>query len=379
MTRTVVHFTDSAAFGGAEQALLHVLAGLDRRRWRPVLFHHPEPGLAPLLEEARRLDVELRAVPLMPLGSRGAARAPQFIRALQAARPAVFHAHLTWPLACKHGLTAAILARVPAIVATEQLFVEAAYSRTTRIQQRLIAKGVHCYIAVSREVARRLRQAFRMPEHKIKVVHNAIPLDSFDRPANSALRAILAGPAERPIVLTTARLDRQKGLCYLLKAAALVPEALFVLAGDGPERASLEAQAHQLGMDDRIVFLGYRQDISDLLASCDLFVLPSLFEGLPLAVLEAMAAGKPVIATAIGGTDEAVVPGETGLLVPPADPGALAEAIRALLSDPARAQRLAARGKDRAHREFSAATMVQRITHIYDEALGLREGSHGGC
>jgi glycosyltransferase involved in cell wall biosynthesis len=129
-------------------------------------------------------------------------------------------------------------------------------------------------------------------------------------------------------------------------------------------------------VSDRVVFLGYRQDIPDLLASCDLFVLPSLFEGLPLSILEAMAAGKPVIASAIGGTDEAVLHGETGLLVPPADPTALAAAIHTVLSNPLLARRLAAAGKARVYRTFSAEAMVQRVTQTYEEILSSHEAPH---
>jgi glycosyltransferase involved in cell wall biosynthesis len=370
MTRTVVHFLESAEFGGNEQSLLHLLAGLDRRRWRPVLFHHPEPGLKPLVERARRLDVTLRPVPRMQRGQ-ALVRMPEFVRELRRERPAVFHAHLNWNMACKFGLIAAVLARTPVIVATSQLFVE--YQLPLKafvyVLQRLLARGVDRYLAVSDHVAARLCQTYGLSATKVCVVHNSVFPAAFKRPANAELRAKLTGATARPIVLSLARLDKQKGHCYLLEAAVLVPEALFVLAGDGPERPALEAQARALGLNGRVAFLGYREDVCDLLASCDLFVLPSLFEGLPLSVLEAMAAAKPVVATAIGGTDEAVVHGETGLLVPPADSAALAGAIRTALSEPILSRRLGAAGRARVREEFSAETMVRRITEIYDELL----------
>ena len=148
-----------------------------------------------------------------------------------------------------------------------------------------------------------------------------------------------------------------------------MPDALFVIAGEGPERRSLEARARALELDGRVVFLGYRNDPADLLSACDLFVLPSLFEGFPLSVLEAAAAGRPVIATAVDGTVEAVRHGETGLLVPPADPAALAAAINALLRDPALAFRLGAAAKIHAYREFSADRMIEQVTESYDELL----------
>ncbi len=189
------------------------------------------------------------------------------------------------------------------------------------------------YIAVSNEVKERLRKDMAVPESKIKVVHNGIRLARFSRQTDPELRRELTQGSGRPIVLTPARLHSQKGHIYLLQAAALVPDALFVLAGEGPERRSLEDVAKGLGLETRVRFLGQREDIPDLLACCDVFVLPSLYEGLPLSVLEAMAAGKPVVATRIGGTAEAVVHGVTGMLVPPENPRELAAAIRTLLAD----------------------------------------------
>jgi glycosyltransferase involved in cell wall biosynthesis len=376
MMRSIFYFTDTGNFGGAEQALLTLIAGLDRRRWQPTLVHHPEPGIKPLLEQARKHDVALWSVPRMPLGWGGAAQVPSFFRALRAKRPAVFHAHLTWPLGCKYGLVGAVLARVPTVIATLHSFLEVPYGYATHIQQRLLALGVGCYIAVSHEIGRQLGQTFRVPGCKIKVVHNAVSLGAFNGAADSSLRASLARANDGPLILTTARLDRLKGHSYLLQAAALVPEALFILVGDGPERVRLEAQASELGLDNRVIFLGYRQDVPELLASCDLFVLPSLLEGLPLAVLEAMAAGKPVIATQVGGTDEAVVDGKTGLLVPSADPMALACAIRKLLSDRPLAERLGVAGQARVRRHFSAESMVQRVTKIYDELSNSSRTHH---
>ena len=305
---------------------------------------------------------------------------PQFLRELRRERPSVFHAHLNWPMACKFGLLAAALARIPAVVATEQLFVEYRFPLKSLVYalQQVIASGVDRYIAVSQHVARRLRQSFALSAPKLCVVPNSVFLAPFVRPVDAELRAKLIGTNARYFILTVARLDKQKGLEYLLEAAALVPETIFVLAGAGPERPALEAQTRALGLNNRVVFLGYRDDVDNLLASCDLFVLPSLFEGLPLSVLEAMAAGKPVVATAIGGTDETIIDGETGLLVPPADPAALANAIRRLLADPILSRRLGTAGRARVHQQFSAQNMVRRITEIYDEILDSRKAQHGG-
>jgi glycosyltransferase involved in cell wall biosynthesis len=208
------------------------------------------------------------------------------------------------------------------------------------------------------------------------VIPNGISLTAFDQTTQVDRHADGAGTTQQPIVLTIARLHEQKGLNYLLEAAVSVPEAVFLLAGDGPDRVNLEAQAQALGLGQRVVFLGHRRDVPALLATCDVFVLPSLYEGMPLSILEAMAARKPVIATAIGGIDEVIAPDKTGLLVPPHDSGALAAAIRSLLFDRTRAQQLAANGRVRVEQDFAAEVMVRRVVQIYDELLGASGAAH---
>jgi glycosyltransferase involved in cell wall biosynthesis len=371
--RTVVHFVDTDTFGGSEQSLLHLLEGLDRARWRPVLLHHPAAGLAQLLEGAAAAGVTVRQVPRVS-DADVAWRLPGLVRALGVDRPAVFHAHLNWPLACKFGLVAARIRRVPVVIGTVQLFVAVLVNRSVRFQQRIVSAGVHRYVAVSEEVARRMATCFGISPAKLRVIHNGIDPGPFGRPPDARLRTALIGDPHRPLVLTLARLAPQKGLDTLVAAARLVPEAVFVVAGDGPERGALEAQAATLGLADRMRFLGHRRDVAALLDACDVFALPSLFEGLPLAVLEAMAAGKPVVASHIGGTDEAVLEGVTGLLVPPADPCALARAIRVVLADPALARRLGAAGRSRVDAEFSARRMVRAVEATYDEVLAATEG-----
>jgi len=366
MTRSIAYFVDSVVFGGTEQALLNLLSGLDRRQWRPIVFHHDEPGLAPLLEGARTLDVKLRAVPRQDKMGRAAATVTLF-RELRAERPTIFHAHLNWQSGCRLGVVVAAAARVPVRVATVQLFVDLPRSLSLYVWRRIVTAGVDRYIAVSRELGKRLETS-GVPGNKIQVVHNGIPSERYARPAPpQELRRRLAGDMCRKIVFTAARLHAQKGHHVLLQAATLVPNAVFVLAGDGPDRDELERQARRLGLGDRVLFLGYRQDIADLLATCDVFVLPSLYEGLPLSILEAMAAGRPVICSAIGGSNEAVSNGDTGLLVQPENPTELASAINMMLSNPDLGQRLAGAAKTRVMKEFSATRMAESNMQIYEE------------
>ena len=366
MKHRIVFYTDTQGFGGAEQSLLHLMAGLERGAWDPWLACHPRADIEPLLDGARARDVPL--LPLPPLFD-GWKSTWRFASQLREMRPHVFHAHLTWPLACKHGLLAAVLARVPAVVTTVHLFVELPYPLRARLLHRLVGLGVHRHIAVSRALGRRLQERFKIPGQAIRAVPNGIPLASFAGAEESPLRSTLAGPTSRPIVLNVGRLVGQKGQLHLLEAAALIPAAQFVFAGDGPDRDVLQAKALELGLDERVTFLGQRADIADLLSACDVFVLPSLFEGLPLSILEAMAAAKPVVATSVGGNPEVIADGETGLLVPPADPAALAAALRRVLSDAALAARLAAAGHAEVQRGYSVDAMVRGVTAVYAELL----------
>jgi glycosyltransferase involved in cell wall biosynthesis len=369
--RTVVHFLDSDTFGGCEQVILLLLAGLDRERWRPVLFHHESPGISRLLVEVDRLGIPRRSCP--EINSRSIMTAlPQVIRELRAIRADVVHVHLNWLLACRHQIAAAWASRVPAIVATSHLCGPIQHGRFDLLKRRLQASAVDRFIAVSDEVRDRLCSGLGLKESKVRVVRNGIQFTRFQQRADPALRAAVCDGCERPIVFTSARLHTQKGHIYLLDAARCIPEAVFVIAGDGPEHRRLEEYAKQIGVEDRVRFLGQREDVSGLLANCDVFVLPSLYEGLPLSVLEAMAAGKPVVATSIGGTKEAVVDGVTGLLIPPRDPSSMAAAIRKLLFDTSLAKRLGAAGRVRAAEAFSCESMARGVTRVYEEIFSSR-------
>jgi glycosyltransferase involved in cell wall biosynthesis len=198
------------------------------------------------------------------------------------------------------------------------------------------------------------RRDGRSPSH---VVSLGIDLDRFDG-ATPALRS------DRPLVGNVARLAPQKDHATLIEAARLVPEAQFVVAGDGELREELERQAK--GTSVRL--LGARHDVPDVLASLAVFAFPSLFEGLCLAVIEAQAAGVPVVATPVGGIRETVVDGKTGLLVPTRDPKALAAAIRRLLEDRPAAEAMAAEAKRRVRERFSIERMLAETLRLY----GLR-------
>jgi glycosyltransferase involved in cell wall biosynthesis len=373
--RTVVHFSDSTEFGGTEQVILHLLGGLDQTVWAPVLLHHGTPGTRRLVDGARECGVECQVVP--PVWRRGDAVTGllPLIRTIRRIQPAVFHAHLTSALGGKYALLAARLARVPVVLGTVHLYLSVGPSRRLTLSHRVSTACVDRYIAVSHQIARSLHERFGVPEAKMQVIHNGIPRLELTSDVGPAFRATLGAVSGQQIVLNLARLDTQKGQRFLLEAAAQRPEPLYLIAGEGPLRADLQQQAQLLGLKDQVRFLGFRTDRSQLIGACDLFVLPSLDEGLPLALLEAMAAGKPVVACGVGGVGEVITHGVTGVLVPPADSRALAEAIGAVLSDRVLAERLGKAARERVETSFTCETMVHAVVGVYLKLLEAKSRS----
>lgn len=371
MARSIFFYTDSRVLGGAENAMFMLLGSLDRGEWEPTLLLEDAPEVEPLAARAAALGVPVRRIQPLPLGLVGARRVPGLVRLLRRERPAVFHAHMSSPVACKWGLAAAVLARVPAVMGTVQV---GAYEpdRSSYWQLRVLARRVDRYLAVSREIADELVERLGWPAEKVEVVYNAVDADRAAVPAPPGLREQLGGSEARPLVLTPARLNAQKGHDTLLEAIAEVPEALFLLAGDGPERERLEARAAELGLGERVRFLGRREDVPQLLAACDVFALPSLYEGSSLAVLEAMAAGIPVVSSAIGGTEELIDDGRSGLLVPPGDAAALTAALRRVLGDRQLREELAAAARERVDSGLRREQNAERVAAVYRELLADR-------
>jgi glycosyltransferase involved in cell wall biosynthesis len=346
-----------------------LIDGLDVEAWSATLLVDDVPEVEGLAARASAHDVPVRFIEPMPLGLQGARRVPRLVRLLRAQRPDVFHAHLTWPLGAKYPLLAAIAARTPAVVGTVHLIPGFSLDRSNFLQLRALSAGVR-YIAVSHDIATQLTGRFRWPDRNVRVIHNGVPAERFCAPASPDLREELTGGRPASVVLACGRLDPQKGYGLLLQAAAHVPDAVFVLAGSGPLRGMLEAQAAELGMSDRVRFLGFRTDVPALLAASDVFVLTSYYEGTSLSLLEAMAAGRAIVSSAIGGTDELIAHEESGLLFAAGDVDGLARALRRVLADEVLRAALGRRARERAKREFTPGAMVRGAVRVYEELLG---------
>jgi glycosyltransferase involved in cell wall biosynthesis len=217
----------------------------------------------------------------------------------------------------------------------------------------------------------------RTAAERIRVIHTGLDLNLFDQGGTrEAIRAQLGLPHDAIVLGTVSRLYREKGHRHLLDAAAMLrdahPALRLLIVGRGDQREALEAQAKALGIADRVIFTGFFDDLPGALRAMDIFAQPSIdHEGFPTAVLEAQAARLPVIASDIGGTHETMDRGRTGLLVPPGDARALAEAMRGLLDDPTRRAAMAAAARPWIEASFTLQSMLDQMGAMYHEAIDL--------
>jgi glycosyltransferase involved in cell wall biosynthesis len=356
----IVHLVIGGEVAGGQLVALQ-LARAARARGDEVSFVAPERG--PFTELAGNEGFAVHVVPLRR--SFQLASAWRLARLLRRGRADVLHTHT---LAAANALArlAGAAARVPVV---SHLHIENHFRPPTRLllagfdnaTARLSAR----LVAVS-EDTRRAYERQGYPRGRIEVVYNGV-----DLPANGAFRR-----NEPARIGEIARLCDVKGQRELLHAVARLPEAQLVLAGRDLEQGgafqdALERESERLGIRERVEF-GFHDDVPALLDTLDVVALPSWTEGLPMVLLEAMARARPVVATPVGGTPELVTDGETGLLVPPRDPEALADALRRVLDDPELARRLAEAGRERVAERFNAAEQARRMLEIYDEAVAER-------
>jgi len=242
-----------------------------------------------------------------------------------------------------------------------------------RLLYRGAARFVDGFIAVSDDVAASVRRNFRPPRGRVFTIANGVDTERYGlRIDRGAVRDRVGIPGTARVLIVVAKLMEQKGHVVLLRALPRLlesyPDLHVLLLGDGPLRSMLTAQVEELRAAARVHMVGNRRDVSDLLAASDLFVLPSLWEGLPMALLEAMATGLPVVITRVSGSGEVVVDGDSGLLVPPGDAERLGAAIGALLDEPDRARHMGRAARQRVERSFSARAQASRHAELYRRA-----------
>jgi len=373
VTVRIALFAPLLGTGGTQRHLQQVVALLDPARFHVEVLTLRAGG--EVEDELRAGGVSVRS---LSVGARlASARTLRAIvaaaRALRRGRIDVVHGYQWRPALV--GAVAGRLAGVPLRLASKRSLT--GEDRQAERAWRHIARQVDTVIVNAD--ALRVEGEERGMRCRWALLQNGVDTEHFRlAPPDPAARAALGLDPRRPVVGTIGRLEDRKGHDQLLRAAGTMlaggngRRPQIVIVGDGPLREKLQAQAQSLGVADSVRFVGAVADVRPSLAAMDVFVLPSHAEGMSNALMEAMAAARPVVATAVGGNTEVVVDGKTGVLIPPADPAAIADAIAALLRDPDRAAGLGAAAREFVTRRFGARARVAELEHLYEERLALR-------
>lgn len=352
--------------------MLLAVRGLRARGHRVEVVAHPEGELL------KRLDEGIEGVPLAPRSEIDLPAAWRLSRILKDLSPDIVHAHDS------HGVAMAATALSfgsptprPPLLFSRRVDFHLGGNSFSRWKYR----QVDAFLAASGAIREMLVED-GVPPDRVFTVRDGIDIDRVERAEPLSVREQFWFPPHSLVVGNIAALVPHKGQKHLIDAAAIVihevPEARFVILGDGELKAELEHQIRRLHLGQHVVLGGFRSDVLGLLKGLDVFVMSSVTEGLGSALLDAMAAGRPIVATRAGGIPEIVTDGENGVLVPPRDGRAMADAIVALLRNPARRARLAEAGLAHVRRAFSADRMVDETVEVYDRLAGRSPSAGSG-
>lgn len=349
--------------GGGELSLLDLLAGLSRSNWTPYAVVPAEGEVA---RRCRALGLPVHVIPLPTL------RRPciEMLRSILAIRRVVRACGVD--LLHANGSRAMLYAGLAGRLTGRPTIWHVRVADPEPFLDRALASMARAIIVNSDAVARRFSWGSLRKVHRI---HNGVDLSRFrPRQAPPGLRSSFDIPESARLVVSVGRFVPYKGYRYLVEAARLVEDSMpgvhWILVGDGEQRQELEARCQLLGLKAHIHFPGWREDIPEILSTCDLFVLPSLSEHFGRVVVEAMAMGKPVVATDAGGVPEIVIHGLSGLLVQPGQAAPLAEALLSLLRDPERMVRMGDAGRHRAEASFDLVRHVGAVESVYAVLMG---------
>jgi glycosyltransferase involved in cell wall biosynthesis len=363
---SVLHFLNTLARGGTEEHVLMLLRGLDRRQFRLHLVCTPE--VAEKLRADVPADVEL--LPLRLRKPTQAASAVRLMHLMRSRRVGILHCHQFYSSIFAAPLGR--LCRVPVILETPHVREQwrRGWKANYRID-RVVGRCVDYYLANCQANARYLMEEKGLPAEKVELIYHGDDLKRFhpDHRPPADLRESLGFGHDDPVLIVLGRLEPQKGHHVLLDALPMVrrefPAVRLVCVGDGSSRGALGNQAARLGLQDTVRFVGHQSNVADWLALGDVTVLPSFFEGLPLVPMESLAAGRPVVASAVDGTPEIVISGKTGLTVPAGDVAALGGAVCEMLRDPALRRDLARAGREWVLEHFTEERLVERTQALY--------------
>lgn len=364
---SVMLFANAVARAGVEEHMLELLRGLDRRLFQ-LHFACPQILLEKYGDDIPK-DVHVTAMMVDSLSDvRGAARLASLLRRHKIQ---ILHSHMF--RASLFASPIGRFCRVPVILETPHVREtwRKGWIKSHFIVDRAVARFVDHYIAVSEANARYLVEQKRIPAKKISVIQNGCSIERVDpsRAHPAGIRENLGFSKNDLVLIAMARLEPQKGHRILLEALALLYPQLsnlrLICLGTGALEEELKEKTRSLGLDSAVRFVGFQSNVADWLAASDIGVLPSFYEGLPLAAVETLAAGLPIVATAVDGTPEVVINGETGLLVPAGDPSAMAEAISSLARQPELRRKFALAGRERVLKQFTIERQVEKTSNLY--------------
>jgi len=362
----VLHFLATMPVGGAEDLVAAIVRGLDPDRFAAAVATLGPPG--PVGQELRRQGYEVASLGL-DIKRTSTGRVVRAVRRLlQAQRPDIFHTHLYHPNL--YGRLGALGLGLSGVVAA----VHNSYTRVRfhrRLWNFLLSWVTDKVLVGSAQVWQDVRRYDGVPASRLVLMPYGIPLAELDTPLNRKEARERLGVSGGLVLGAVGRLEEQKGHVYLLAALPAlmreIPDLTVLLVGEGREQERLKRQVRDLGLQRTVRFLGTRRDLPEIFRALDLFVQPSLWEGLPLALLKAMGAGLPVVATRVSGSREVIGDGVNGCLVAPGDPEALARVLLELARQPEARRRLGAAARRTVAAQYSLDAMLTRLEKLYLE------------
>ncbi len=377
----VVFTVDAPFLGGAEHYVARLATGLDRSRFSPAVVMGSNDVDESLLAWAAEL--ESSGIPVTRVRMRLPFRpgdAVPIYRALAAFDPDVVHVNMPGPYSAQMGLLAPLARLAGArVVVTEHLpMVPWLWKRG--LVKRIAVGFVDAAVTMTRANAELLVRRQGFPRQRVRVVENGVPANFGRREWDRNVRAELGIEAAAVAFVFVGNLIPYKGLQRVIEALSRLSSPWrLVVAGAGPDAEPARELATRLEVSDRVAFLGRcsSEQVERVIAACDVLVLPSAVEGLPYVILEAMACAKPVVSTRVFGIPEAVVEGETGLLVAPDDVDGLAQALRTLAADPARRERMGRAGRERFEARFTLERQIRTLSALYRELVTGRPSEDG--
>jgi len=360
----VIHIVEELTIGGLEKILTTIVLNLDKKKYNISVWCLREGGFFADKLVKEGIDVKILHIST----SRNPLSIYKLYRFLKSHKFDIIHTHAY--SAGTIGRMSAFLAGVPVIISHNHSVYDY-YGKFYNLVEWFLSLITDRVICISEVVNGFANKTQRINSKKLITIHNGIDdVCDLTEKSSSDLKKELGIPINHPVICTISHMEEHKGLKYLLEAASLLLQSKndvsFLLVGEGVLKKELKILCADLKIEKNVIFAGEQSDISEILSLSDIFVLPSLREGLPLTILEAMACGKPVIATNVGGIPEIVKDGENGILVYPKDPETLYMAMNELLGDREKREKMGRIGKRVCDESFRTKTMVEKVEDLYD-------------